>query len=77
MPKRENVAGIGFPIIGSDESGKGDDFGPLVSAAVYVESRTAKLLELEGVRDSKNLATVKMRSWQKRLLKSAKINIQL
>lgn len=54
----ENI-GIRFPIIGTDESGKGDYFGPLVSAAVYVESHTAKLLELEGVRDSKKLSDSK------------------
>lgn len=54
-PKKENVMGIGFPVIGSDESGKGDYFGPLVSAAVYVDKHTAKLLEIEGVRDSKKL----------------------
>lgn len=55
-PKRENVAGFEFPIIGSDESGKGDYFGPLVSAAVYVDEHIAKLLEFEGVRDSKKLS---------------------
>ncbi|MDD3118665.1 MAG: ribonuclease HIII [Victivallales bacterium] len=38
---------------GSDESGKGDYFGPLVIAAVYTDRRAAEqLLEL-GVRDSK------------------------
>lgn len=44
-----------LPIIGTDESGKGDYFGPLVSAAVYVDEHSAKLLELEGVKDSKKL----------------------
>ncbi len=39
--------------IGTDESGKGDFFGPLVVAGVYVSERTAKLLELLGVQDSK------------------------
>ncbi len=41
--------------IGSDETGKGDLFGPLVIAAVYVNGETKpKLLDL-GVRDSKDL----------------------
>lgn len=41
------------PHIGIDESGKGDYFGPLVIAAVYVDGDIArKLLEL-GVTDSK------------------------
>ena len=41
------------PHIGTDEAGKGDFFGPLVTAGVYVEERTAKLLRTLGVRDSK------------------------
>lgn len=41
--------------IGSDECGKGDFFGPLVIAAVYIdESVKGKLKEI-GVRDSKKL----------------------
>lgn len=47
--------GLGFPIIGTDESGKGDYFGPLVSAGVYVDERSAKELTICGVMDSKNL----------------------
>lgn len=39
--------------VGTDESGKGDLFGSLVVAGVYVNDRTANLLELMGVRDSK------------------------
>jgi ribonuclease HIII len=41
------------PHIGTDEAGKGDFFGPLVIAGVYVDERTAKLLRTLGVRDSK------------------------
>jgi ribonuclease HIII len=41
------------PRIGVDESGKGDFFGPLVAAGVYLEEHAAKkMLEL-GVKDSK------------------------
>jgi len=47
---------LGFPIIGTDESGKGDYFGPLVSAGVYVNEQTAKDLVVCGVRDCKNLS---------------------
>jgi len=47
---------LGFPIIGTDESGKGDYFGPLVSAGVYVDEQTAKELVTCGVKDSKNLS---------------------
>ncbi len=39
--------------IGSDESGKGDYFGPLVVAAVHVDEASAARLAAAGVRDSK------------------------
>ena len=45
-----------LPRIGSDESGKGDYFGPLVIAAVYVDSNTEKFFQQIGVKDSKLLS---------------------
>ena len=42
--------------IGTDESGKGDFFGPLVIAGVFVDKETKKKLEDLGVRDSKQVA---------------------
>lgn len=39
--------------IGTDESGKGDYFGPLVVAAVYINKKTTLELEEAGVKDSK------------------------
>ena len=47
---------LGERWIGTDESGKGDYFGPLVGAAVLVDSRTAEVLRTVGVRDSKALS---------------------
>ncbi|NCD33875.1 MAG: ribonuclease HIII [Spartobacteria bacterium] len=41
------------PHCGIDESGKGDFFGPLVIAAVYVDPRIAEELRKAGVKDSK------------------------
>ena len=41
--------------IGSDESGKGDFFGPLVVAAFYTTSGISKQLKALGVKDSKEL----------------------
>ncbi|MFB3055735.1 MAG: ribonuclease HIII [Ignavibacteriaceae bacterium] len=41
--------------IGTDESGKGDYFGPLVIAAVYSDPSISKKLKEIGVRDSKEL----------------------
>lgn len=42
-----------YPYAGSDESGKGDTFGPLVVAACSVDAREEELLVTLGVRDSK------------------------
>lgn len=47
---------FGFPIIGTDESGKGDYFGPLVGAGVYIDEEKAKKLASIGVKDSKALS---------------------
>ncbi|MBL8858759.1 MAG: ribonuclease HIII [Planctomycetes bacterium] len=43
-------------LIGSDECGKGDYFGPLVVAAVRLEPGQAEKLRAAGVRDSKTLS---------------------
>lgn len=45
-----------FPLIGTDESGKGDYFGPLVVAGVFVDFRTKSLLEQIGIKDSKKIS---------------------
>ena len=42
-------------IIGSDEVGTGDYFGPITVAAVYADRSTIPLLKELGVRDSKNI----------------------
>jgi len=46
--------------IGTDESGKGDIFGPLVIAAVYVNKDTANQLMRIGVKDSKEIKNGKI-----------------
>ncbi len=50
-----------LPWIGSDESGKGDYFGPLVACAVYVDERSLAIFEALGVRDSKQLTDSQIR----------------
>ncbi len=45
--------------IGIDESGKGDYFGPLVIAGVYVPQEQEAHLKAMGVRDSKTLSDAK------------------
>ena len=47
-------------IIGIDESGKGDYFGPLVVAAVHINKDTKALLKEKGVADSKRLTDKKI-----------------
>ena len=46
--------------IGTDESGKGDFFGPLVVAALYVDKKVEHNLWLMGVRDSKKMTDQKI-----------------
>ena len=42
--------------IGTDESGKGDYFGPLVIAGVFADEKNIKLIKAKGVKDSKELS---------------------
>lgn len=45
------------PHIGVDESGKGDFFGPLAVAGVYVEPQSARALLAAGITDSKKIGS--------------------
>ena len=47
------------PHFGIDESGKGDFFGPLVIAGVYVDASLAKTFREAGVQDSKAIGSDK------------------
>lgn len=54
------------PTVGSDESGKGDFFGPLVVAAVRLEPHEARALLDAGVMDSKKVSdarALKLGAW--------------
>jgi ribonuclease HIII len=48
-----------MPRFGIDESGKGDFFGPLCVAGVYVNASVVKSWREEGVRDSKKISSDK------------------
>lgn len=48
-------------LIGTDESGKGDYFGPLIIAGVYADAEMKEKLKEIGVADSKTLSDVKIR----------------
>ncbi|HUL36920.1 MAG TPA: ribonuclease HIII, partial [Thermodesulfobacteriota bacterium] len=52
MPRTE----IPLPHIGTDESGKGDYFGPMVVAGVWIDESAAAEVEAIGVKDSKLLS---------------------
>ena len=49
-----------FSVIGSDETGTGDYFGPVTVAAVYVPNDKIELLQELGIKDSKMLTDEKM-----------------
>jgi ribonuclease HIII len=61
--RSDTLTGVAYPFkapwIGTDESGKGDYFGPLVSAAVYVDDQLLEKLAALGVKDSKLLSDKK------------------
>ncbi len=48
-----------LPRFGIDESGKGDFFGPLCIAGVYVNEKVIQLWADKGIRDSKNISSDK------------------
>jgi len=50
---------FGLARVGVDESGKGDFFGPLVVAGVYVNEGVCRMLAEAGVRDSKRVSSDK------------------
>ena len=56
----ENVDGFEAGWIGTDESGKGDVFGPLVIAAVAVNPESVRELTAIGVKDCKQLSDKKV-----------------
>ena len=48
------------PLIGSDEAGKGDYFGPLTVCAVYADEKMFSELRAAGIKDSKKLTDKKI-----------------
>lgn len=60
--KQEDLAMpiLPMPYIGTDESGKGDFFGPLVIAGVLLNEKNCKLFEEMGIKDSKKLKDEQM-----------------
>ena len=63
---------IPLPYIGTDESGKGDYFGPMVIAGVWVDVPTVRKLESIGVKDSKMLSDRRCRALAEEIRRSCK-----
>lgn len=63
--------------IGTDESGKGDYFGPLVVAAVYVDKESQIKLNELGVKDSKLLSDTFIKSIEKKIIKIVDHNFDI
>ena len=54
-PAKSEPAAVGGPLVGSDETGKGDYFGPLVVVALRLEPEQRDEVARAGVMDSKKL----------------------
>ncbi|OMP67492.1 ribonuclease HIII [Domibacillus epiphyticus] len=75
-PKKKSVPNAVLPdgfasmsVIGSDEVGTGDYFGPITVVAAYVEKSRISELKALGVRDSKDMKDPEIISVAKKLLK--------
>lgn len=61
-----------LPRIGVDESGKGDFFGPMCIAGVYINENVIRQWEDKGIRDSKNISSDKKISDLAELIRETK-----
>ncbi|MFN2364110.1 MAG: hypothetical protein ABR596_07420, partial [Halarsenatibacteraceae bacterium] len=62
-------------LIGVDESGKGDYFGPLVIAGVYLDKAESEKLAGYGVADSKNLSDKKIKKLAVKIKKNCEHSV--
>jgi ribonuclease HIII len=62
-------------IIGTDESGKGDYFGPLVIAGVYINGDIGPKLKSIGVDDSKKLSAKQIETLSAKIKKMCKYSV--
>src|SRR5437016_7543544 len=66
------------PHFGVDESGKGDFFGPLVVAGVYVDRGIARKLVEAGVKDSKRISSDgRIRTWAAPIRKNSMVLVEV
>jgi ribonuclease HIII len=64
-----NAEDLEMELIGTDESGKGDYFGPLVIAGVYANADMKKKLREIGAADSKTLSDTKIQKLAEEIVK--------
>jgi len=62
-----------YPYVGTDESGKGDYFGPLVIAGVYLTPEAGKFLKALGIKDSKELSDYQIKQFANEIRKVSEI----
>lgn len=62
-------------LIGTDESGKGDYFGPLVIAGVYADAEVKEKLKEMGAADSKTLSDTKIQRLAEEIAKLCKHSV--
>lgn len=62
-------------IIGTDESGKGDYFGPLVIAGVYADAEMKKRLKEIGAADSKTLSDTRIHKLAEEIIKICQYSV--
>ena len=72
-PSVPSLTNMLLPRIGSDESGKGDYFGPLVTAAVLVDETAQESFEAIGVRDSKKLSDTAIVKLARRIAETTEV----
>lgn len=74
-PVKEEEINVPYPHIGIDESGKGDFFGNLTIAGVFLDENGAKTLAKFGVCDSKKLNDKKILELEPEIKKVSKFEV--
>ena len=62
-------------LIGTDEAGKGDYFGPLVCAACFIDSNNYHIISEFGVRDSKKISNNRVKEIALKIKKTCPHNL--
>lgn len=66
-----------YPMAGSDETGKGDYFGPFIVCAVILEEQQLKLIPVHKIKDSKKMSDQSVLELAPVLMKVLKYELQI